>query len=92
MPNCTAQADLFPQLGRRKIDVRIDGGDVTSDGGLLLLRQVERKLGLLKAVADSGGRCAARSTQSLSRRTQHGADVAAARFRSVPRLRRPQRP
>ena len=51
MPNCTAQADLFPHLGRRKIDVRFDGGDVTSDGGLLLLRQVERKLGLLKAVA-----------------------------------------
>jgi hypothetical protein len=51
MPNCTALADLFPSLGRRKIDVRFDGGDVSSDAGVLLLRQVERKLGLLKAVA-----------------------------------------
>jgi hypothetical protein len=40
-----------PKLGRRTIDVRSDGGDVSSDGGLLLLRQVEQRLGLLKAVA-----------------------------------------
>jgi len=53
MPNCTSLEDLFPNLGRRKIDVRFDGGDVTSDGGLLLLRQIERKLGLLKAVAEA---------------------------------------
>jgi hypothetical protein len=41
----------FAKLGRRAIDVRFDGGDVSSDGGLLLLRQLERRLGLLKAVA-----------------------------------------
>jgi hypothetical protein len=41
----------FAKLGRREIDVRFDGGNVSSDGGLLLLRQVERRLGLLKAVA-----------------------------------------
>ena len=51
MPNCTATEVPFTKLGRRKVDVRFDGGDVTSDGGLLLLRQVERRLGLLKAVA-----------------------------------------
>jgi hypothetical protein len=51
MPNCTATEVPFAKLGRRKIDVRFDGGDVSSDGGLLLLRQVERRLGLLKAVA-----------------------------------------
>ena len=51
MPNCTATQVPFAKLGRRKIDVRFDGGDVSSDGGLLLLRQVERRLGLLKAVA-----------------------------------------
>lgn len=50
-PNCTATQVPFPKLGRRAIDVRFDGGDVSSDGGLLLLRQVERRLGLLKAVA-----------------------------------------
>ncbi|MEW5891024.1 MAG: hypothetical protein AB1768_18745 [Pseudomonadota bacterium] len=48
MPNCTALSELFANVGRRKIDVRFDGGEVTSDAGVLL-RQVE--LGLLKAVA-----------------------------------------
>jgi hypothetical protein len=51
MPNCTEGRDLFGTLGRRRIQVGFDGGEVTSDAGLLLLRQVERKLGLLKAVA-----------------------------------------
>lgn len=52
MPNCTERAVPFSRMGRREIDVRFDGGEVTSDGGLLLLRQVERRLGLLKAVAE----------------------------------------
>ncbi|WP_455289061.1 IS1380 family transposase [Cupriavidus necator] len=51
MPNCTGSEGLFCKLKRREIDVRFDGGDVSSDGGLLLLREVERQLGLLKAVA-----------------------------------------
>jgi hypothetical protein len=51
MPNCTEERDLFGTLGRRRIEVGFDGGEVTSDAGLLLLRQVERKLGLLKAAA-----------------------------------------
>ncbi len=53
MPNCTATQVPFGKLGRREIDVRFDGGDVTSDGGFLLLRQVEQRLGLLKAVAQA---------------------------------------
>lgn len=51
MPNCTEERDLFGAVGRRHIQVGFDGGEVTSEAGLLLLRQVERKLGLLKAVA-----------------------------------------
>jgi hypothetical protein len=51
MPDCTAPQVPFPKLGRRTINVRFDDGAVSSDGGLLLLRQVERRLGLLKAVA-----------------------------------------
>lgn len=39
-------------MGRREIDVRFDGGAVSSDGGLLLLREVEKRVGLLKAVAE----------------------------------------
>lgn len=52
MPNCTVREMSFAKLGRREVGVGFDGGDVSSDGGLLLLRQVERRLGLLKAVAE----------------------------------------
>jgi hypothetical protein len=41
----------FSNFKRREIDARFDGGDVSSDGGFLLLREVDLKLGLLKAVA-----------------------------------------
>lgn len=51
MPNCTVERMPFSKLGRREIEAHFDGGDVSSDGGLLLLRQVERRLGLLKQVA-----------------------------------------
>lgn len=53
MPNCTATQLPFAKLGRRVTDVRFDGGDVSSNGGLLLLRQVEQGLGLLKAGAQA---------------------------------------
>jgi hypothetical protein len=52
MPNCTASEMPLSKMRRREIDVRFDGGDVSSNGGLLfLLRQVGQRLGLLKAVA-----------------------------------------
>lgn len=51
MPDCTVGEVPFSKLGRREIDVRFDGGAVSSDGGLLLLREVEKRLGLLEAVA-----------------------------------------
>ena len=40
----------FPPVKRRRIEARFSGGDITSDGGLLLLRQADRRLGLLEAV------------------------------------------
>lgn len=51
MPDCTVPKGSFSKLKRREIDVRFDGGDVSSDGGLLLLREVERRQGLLREVA-----------------------------------------
>ena len=51
MPDCTVREMPFAKLGWREIDVGFDGGEVSSDGGLLLLRQGERRLGLLKSVA-----------------------------------------
>lgn len=51
MPNCTAALDLFPVISRRKIELNFNGGDITGDAGLLLLGQVDRKLGLLSCIA-----------------------------------------
>lgn len=51
MPDCTVQGELFGSVGRRRINVGFDGGDVTSDGGLLLVRKADQQLGLLDRVA-----------------------------------------
>jgi len=45
-------AGLSPLSGKR-LDVRFDGGMLSSDGGILLLREVEQRLG----VADSLAAC-----------------------------------
>ena len=50
MTECTQESFEFPAVKRRQIEARFSGGDITSDGGLLLLRQVDRQLGLLEAV------------------------------------------
>jgi hypothetical protein len=41
----------FGRLGRRQIEANFEGGALSSDGGLMLLRQVDRKIGLSHAVA-----------------------------------------
>jgi hypothetical protein len=51
MPKCTADRIEFGRLGRRVIEASFDGGDISSDGGLLLLRQVDERIGLTRAVA-----------------------------------------
>jgi hypothetical protein len=38
-------------VGRRRVEVKCEGGDVTWDAGVLPRRQVDRHLGLLKNVA-----------------------------------------
>ena len=50
MSNCTDELLEFPALKRKKIQAQFSGGDITSDGGVLLLREVDRQLGLLKSV------------------------------------------
>ena len=50
MTECTQVSFDFPLVKRRRIEARFSGGDITSDGGLLLLRQADRRLGLLEAV------------------------------------------
>jgi hypothetical protein len=55
MPECTedlgSQKIEFGQVGRRVVEGRFDGGSMTSDGGVMLLGQVDRKLGLMDAAA-----------------------------------------
>lgn len=52
MTNCTSKPIEFPALKRRRIIGEFTGGDVTSDGGSILLRQVDRKIGLIKQVSN----------------------------------------
>jgi hypothetical protein len=51
MPNRTAQTIEFGRVGRRVIEANFDGGDLSSDGGLMLLRRVDERIGLTRAVA-----------------------------------------
>ncbi|MFO7578760.1 MAG: transposase [Nitrosomonas halophila] len=49
--NCTQRSFNFPEVKKRVVEVNFAGGDITSDGGVMLLRQVDRQIGLSKAVA-----------------------------------------
>jgi len=46
MPNCTEEFESgtieFGRLGRRVVEGRFDGGSMTSDGGVMLLSEVDR--------------------------------------------------
>jgi hypothetical protein len=42
---------LFNDLGPRKLEVDFSGGHLSSDGGLLLLRQIDEGLGISRALA-----------------------------------------
>ncbi len=51
MTNCTQESFQFPVLKRRIVEANFQGGDITSNGGVLLLQQVDHRLGLSEAVA-----------------------------------------
>lgn len=53
MTECTSEALRFASADRRQIVADFDGGDLTSDGGLPLLREVDRKIGLIDALNDA---------------------------------------
>lgn len=51
MSKCYQRTFEFPRVNRRVVEASFDGGDITSDGGVLLLRQADRLLGLSEAIA-----------------------------------------
>jgi hypothetical protein len=51
MPKCAAKEWELGRVGRRLIEANFEGGAIGSDGGLRLIREGDRWLGLSKAVA-----------------------------------------
>ena len=52
MTHCNEQPCFFQDLGKRKVEVDFGGGYLSSDGGGLVLRELERHSGLIRALAD----------------------------------------
>jgi hypothetical protein len=52
MKDCTKQLLLFKGISNKKIQADFDGGEVSSDAGLLFLREVENRIGIISKIAD----------------------------------------
>jgi len=48
----TKQLVLFKEISGKKVEVEFDGGEMSSDAGLLFLRELESELGVIGRVAD----------------------------------------
>ncbi len=63
MIDCIRQQEMFAGFSRRRVAVDFSGGAASSDGGILLVREADRRRGLLEAVAKrqpdrrEAGRC-----------------------------------
>ncbi len=51
MPNCTDGTVEFGRVGRRVLQAAFGGGEIVSDGGMLLVEAVDERLGLTRAAA-----------------------------------------
>lgn len=51
MPECNEGKIAFGWVGRRVIEGGFNGGDLSSDGGLMLLKRTDERIGLTRAVA-----------------------------------------
>src|SRR3954464_6434247 len=51
MTECNAAYLDFPMVGSRQVLADFDGGDISSDGGALLLRETERLTGIVRQFA-----------------------------------------
>ena len=55
MPKCTDEPIEFGKVGRRVVQAAFDGGDIVSDGGVVLLKQLDERIGLTRAAAQALG-------------------------------------
>ena len=69
MPDDTTATFLFPAVSRKKITAAFDGGRLSSDGGVMLLAQAERRLGIAERLAASSRIGAIRAGSSMPSRT-----------------------
>ncbi|MBM3496063.1 MAG: hypothetical protein FJX72_17340 [Armatimonadetes bacterium] len=79
---------LFPAVAGRSVEVHFDAGDITSDAGMLLVAQSDRRLGLTSALASVAQD---RRQHSKVRHSIQG-DGSRARLRDRLRQRGRQRP
>ena len=50
MTQCNSESIAFSSVGRRPVLADFTGGSITSDAGALLLREADRRLGLIDAL------------------------------------------
>ena len=65
MPKCTDEAVESGKVGRRVVQATFDGGDIVSDGGVLLLKQLDERIGSTRKAARAFG------DERRSARVQH---------------------
>ena len=51
MTNCTPNPISFSSLNRKKVEANFTGGNIGTDGGILLLRELDKKLQLTKQLS-----------------------------------------
>ena len=51
MTDCTLSRIEFPTCCRRRVEADFAGGDISSNGGAMLLALADRRIGLLAALA-----------------------------------------
>jgi hypothetical protein len=52
MTNCIPISYQFSRIKNRKIEINFKGGDISSDGGVLLLREADKRLGITNDLAN----------------------------------------
>ena len=53
MKHYTKQLMLFKDISGKKIEIDFDGGDMSSDAGVLFLRETESDIGIIRKVAEA---------------------------------------